>query len=374
MSQEFRLAPPPTNLLSPLVELRNYYVQLVQEYEIKLELARAQLSHVEALLCGWDEVAAPSPSSLPGALVEEPASHAPAMTDSLPSPSEFARLGSITAAPLLPVGVAHSSNGHVEGEEKKASGRGQKAEGIYPDANSPSHLATDREQGSQSPIGQSSVAPVQDSSQSPSDSLPAPLNPAPLPLLEHSIRPLSLTQFTDSLDSSTRSLLSFCAQSGELELANLSEGGYRLLLVCPNDAVWSRLKLKLPGLAHKLNHFVGSTASVFVSTLSNPIDNQTLELTTPTALLNNGLVVDKMLEYNGATYTQLKHPQHHWLVVVPSSLPRASLLDVIPNQEPPQPTASSPEKQQEAPNTNLNGSSIRPNSNHEAQLIEMLPP
>jgi hypothetical protein len=66
MSQEFRLAPPPTNLLSPLVELRDYYVQLVREYEIKLELARAQLSHVEALLCGWDEVAAPSPSSLPG--------------------------------------------------------------------------------------------------------------------------------------------------------------------------------------------------------------------------------------------------------------------------------------------------------------------
>lgn len=300
MTREFRLVPPPTSLQSPLVELRDYYAQLVREHEIKLALAQEQLLHVEALLHAWEEVAAQSPSSLPGALVEDSPSNPPAVTDSPPIESEFANLGSITAAPPVAVGVVTSSNGHVKGGA----------------------------------LASNHTSPG-----------------------EQSEPPVLLTQFIDLLDASTRSLLSFCAQSGELELASLPSGSYRLLLGCPNEAVFRRLKLKLPGLADKLNHFVGSTASVFVSTLSNPIEAKTLELCAPAAFLNNGLVVDKTLEYNGAAYTQLKHPQHNWLVVVPSSLPRASSLDVILHSEQPPQEVSSPRKQQEAPSTTSDDSS-----------------
>jgi hypothetical protein len=53
------LEPPPQALIEPLLELRDYYAALVEEYERLTTQARSQLTHVEAIL---------SSSSLPGLL------------------------------------------------------------------------------------------------------------------------------------------------------------------------------------------------------------------------------------------------------------------------------------------------------------------
>lgn len=47
------LEPPPPVLIEPLLELRDYYVTLVEEYERLCTNARSQLAHVEALLSTW---------------------------------------------------------------------------------------------------------------------------------------------------------------------------------------------------------------------------------------------------------------------------------------------------------------------------------
>ncbi|QLE56165.1 hypothetical protein [Nostoc sp. TCL26-01] len=44
---------PPQDFFSPLLELRDYYARLVEEYENLYTQARSQLHHVEALLSGW---------------------------------------------------------------------------------------------------------------------------------------------------------------------------------------------------------------------------------------------------------------------------------------------------------------------------------
>src|SRR4028118_652273 len=56
MTQQFQLEPPPNDLRTPLVQLKDYYVQQVIEYETKLALAKEKLAHVEALLEGWSKV------------------------------------------------------------------------------------------------------------------------------------------------------------------------------------------------------------------------------------------------------------------------------------------------------------------------------
>ncbi|GAA6623142.1 hypothetical protein [Scytonema sp. NUACC26] len=53
------LEPPPQALIEPLVELRDYYAALVEEYERLSTQARSQLTHVEAILSNY---------SLPGVL------------------------------------------------------------------------------------------------------------------------------------------------------------------------------------------------------------------------------------------------------------------------------------------------------------------
>ncbi|RCJ21585.1 hypothetical protein A6770_30225 [Nostoc minutum NIES-26] len=53
MNSQLQLEPPPQALISPLVELRDYYACLVEEYENLYAQARSQLNHVEALLSHW---------------------------------------------------------------------------------------------------------------------------------------------------------------------------------------------------------------------------------------------------------------------------------------------------------------------------------
>ncbi|MDZ8033001.1 hypothetical protein [Nostoc sp. DedSLP04] len=53
MTQNGQLEPPPENFFSPLLELRDYYARLTEEYERLFVQARSQLDHVEALLSNW---------------------------------------------------------------------------------------------------------------------------------------------------------------------------------------------------------------------------------------------------------------------------------------------------------------------------------
>ncbi|MCC5610434.1 hypothetical protein LC612_27710 [Nostoc sp. CHAB 5834] len=53
MTQNGQLEPPPGTFLSPLLELRDYYARLKEEYERLFVQAREQLDHVEALLSNW---------------------------------------------------------------------------------------------------------------------------------------------------------------------------------------------------------------------------------------------------------------------------------------------------------------------------------
>ncbi|MEH1928050.1 hypothetical protein [Nostoc sp.] len=53
MTQNGQLEPPAGSFLSPLLELRDYYVRLTEEYERLFVQARIQLDHVEALLSNW---------------------------------------------------------------------------------------------------------------------------------------------------------------------------------------------------------------------------------------------------------------------------------------------------------------------------------
>ncbi|MCC5659054.1 hypothetical protein LC608_19155 [Nostoc sp. XA010] len=53
MTQNGQLEPPPGTFLSPLLELRDYYARLTEEYERLFVQAREQLDHVEALLSNW---------------------------------------------------------------------------------------------------------------------------------------------------------------------------------------------------------------------------------------------------------------------------------------------------------------------------------
>ncbi len=47
---------PPQAFISPLLELRDYYARLVEEYESLYTQARSQLNHVDALLSNWSSL------------------------------------------------------------------------------------------------------------------------------------------------------------------------------------------------------------------------------------------------------------------------------------------------------------------------------
>jgi hypothetical protein len=53
MTVKGQLEPPPDTYLSPLLELRDYYARIVEEYERLYTQARSHLNHVEALLANW---------------------------------------------------------------------------------------------------------------------------------------------------------------------------------------------------------------------------------------------------------------------------------------------------------------------------------
>jgi hypothetical protein len=101
-----------------------------------------------------------------------------------------------------------------------------------------------------------------------------------------------LERFKNTLDTPTRTLLSFCVDSGKIELTDAAVGGKTLSLECPNDAVFRRLKLKLPSLASKWTRFVGEDAIVVVSTATHPHDTKELSWSKED-LARRELVVDK---------------------------------------------------------------------------------
>jgi hypothetical protein len=53
MTVKGQLESPPDTYLSPLLELRDYYARIVEEYERLYTQARSHLNHVEALLSNW---------------------------------------------------------------------------------------------------------------------------------------------------------------------------------------------------------------------------------------------------------------------------------------------------------------------------------
>jgi hypothetical protein len=320
------------------VELRDYYAQLVREHEQKLAIAREKLAIVEVLLAEWSEVNDP------------PFTKEPPRNNKLDSTSA-------SGAPLEVGGDWEVG----EGEENEEGG-GESTKGLRPDELSSSFplpssptppFAKDAIAGVEVVIADQVSTKVLDVAVEEStltegnghvlgvinDCVNGRVNdacytPSPQPSF-------LLTQFIDSLDTSTRSLISFCEESGAIELERSPSGGNRLFLVCPNTAVFRRFKLKLPGLAAKLNGFVGSRVAVFVSELSNPIDPHKCsfwESGSPQAL---GMIVDKEFERDGTFYTQLTHVAHNWLVVVSDSVLSKSAL--ISNEtQLPQPHNASP--------------------------------
>ncbi|HEY9637065.1 MAG TPA: PAS domain S-box protein [Coleofasciculaceae cyanobacterium] len=102
-------------------------------------------------------------------------------------------------------------------EQRKAEGRGQKAQGIYPDAEGTSNLSAEKEQGLQSPTGHSSVAPVQAGSQSPSERNPLSSASCPLPSLE---TPLDL----ERLNNISRGKVNFQQRLVETFVKNAQPG------------------------------------------------------------------------------------------------------------------------------------------------------
>jgi hypothetical protein len=71
MKQQLQIEPPPQTLISPLLELRDYYARLVEEYEILYSQARSQLTNVEALLSSWSSQSEANNSLLTVAVVNE---------------------------------------------------------------------------------------------------------------------------------------------------------------------------------------------------------------------------------------------------------------------------------------------------------------
>jgi hypothetical protein len=53
MKEQLQIEPPSQTLISPLLELRDYYAGLAQEYETLYHQARSQLTNVESLLSSW---------------------------------------------------------------------------------------------------------------------------------------------------------------------------------------------------------------------------------------------------------------------------------------------------------------------------------
>ncbi len=311
MTEPFQLSPPPDEFRTPLVQLKSHYVQQVTEYEKKLALAKDKLAHVEALLDGWSCV-----EELP-------------LTKELPHPN------SPTPTPTAFSAAIKRNLSSDEGDVADLDSSLTENNGNTSSAVNKSEVLTHQVNGTKSHTS-----------------------------IEEPISPKLLERFKNTLDTPTRTLLSFCVDSGRIELTDAAVGGKTLSLECPNDAVFRRLKLKLPSLASKWNRVVGEDAIVVVSTATHPLDIKVLSWTKED-LAQMKFVVDKVFEQMGVTYTQLTRLEHSWLVIVPNSLLSGSYGEEKPFVEPPQPPATS--------NTQINSSHNGSTSSDGVQDVEMLP-
>jgi hypothetical protein len=71
------IEPPPQTFISPLLELRDYYARLVEEYETLYNQARSQLNNVEGLLSSWSAQSQTNSNVLTVELVNEMLSSPP---------------------------------------------------------------------------------------------------------------------------------------------------------------------------------------------------------------------------------------------------------------------------------------------------------
>jgi hypothetical protein len=306
MNQQFQLQPPPNDLRTPLVKLKDHYVQQIEEYLQKLALAKDKLAHVEALLEGWSSV-----EELPH---QNPRS---------PIPTASSR--------AIPDSVESDSGDVVDKDISLINGNGNASGAVKENA----------------------VPPHQENGASSHTSIEEPFSPT---LLE---------RFIDTLDTSTRTLLSFCVDSRGIEITDTASGGKTLSLKCPNDAVFRRLKPKLPRLVFKWNQAVSSNSIVVISMAKNPFDHKGLSWSKED-LAQHSSLVDKVVEVNGVAYTQLTNNDRSWLAIVPQSV-----LTPLPDDEkqflmPPQPPTTT--------NTLVNGERNGSSSIDGVQHVEMLPP
>ncbi|MBD2014298.1 hypothetical protein H6F96_09965 [Microcoleus sp. FACHB-53] len=306
MSQHFQLQPPPDNLRTPLVKLKDHYVQQIEEYLQKLSLAKDKLAHVEALLEGWSSV-----EELPH---QNPRSQFPTASST-----------------AIPENV-ESEVGDVRDFESSLMGGKGNASGA---------------------VKENAVPPHQENGASSRTAIEEPFFPT---LLE---------RFIDTLDTSTRTLLSFCVDSRGIELTDTIGGGKTLSLECPNDAVFRRLKSKLPRLVFKWNQFVSSNSIVVISMAKNPFDHKGLSWSKED-LAQLSSKVDKVVEVNGVAYTQLTNNDRSWLAIVPQSVLTPKESDEKQFLMPPQPPTTT--------NTLVNGERNLISSIDGVQHVEMLPP
>ncbi|HEY9831286.1 MAG TPA: hypothetical protein V6D26_11955 [Stenomitos sp.] len=260
MTRQFQLQPPPDDLRTPLVQLKDHYVQQIEEYLTMLALAKDKLAHVEALLEGWSSV-----EELPhqNQLTPIPTASSTAIPDSL-----------------------ESDSGDVRDKDSSLMGGNGNASGA---------------------VKENAVLPHQENGASSHTSIEEPFSPT---LLE---------RFIDTLDTSTRTLLSFCVDSRGIEITDTASGGKTLSLECPNDAVFRRLKPKLPRLVFKWNQAVDSNSIVVISMAKNPFNHKGLSWSKED-LAQLSSKVDKVVEVNGVAYTQLTNNDRSWLVMVPQSV------------------------------------------------------
>lgn len=274
---QFQLQPPPDDLRTPLVKLKDHYVQQIEEYLTRLALAKDKLAHVEALLEGWSSV-----EELPhqNQLTPIPTASSTAISDSL-----------------------ESDSGDVRDKDSSLMGGNGNANGA---------------------VKKNGVTPHQENGAKSHTSIEEPFSPT---LLE---------RFIDTLDTSTRTLLSFCVDSRGIEITDTASGGKTLSLECPNDAVFRRLKPKLPRLVFKWNQAVDSNSIVVISMAKNPFNHKGLSWSKED-LAQLSSKVDKVVEVNGVAYTQLTNNDRSWLVIVPQSVLTPKESDEKQFLMPPQP-------------------------------------
>ncbi|AFY46493.1 hypothetical protein Nos7524_0582 [Nostoc sp. PCC 7524] len=112
MNPQLHLEPPPQDFLSPLLELRDYYAGLVEEYESLYTQARSQLDHVQALLSSWSSDSDPK-NQIPAVKVTPQLSPSP-QDDSVLSTSDSASFSQIDASELRQSDIESADSLEIE--------------------------------------------------------------------------------------------------------------------------------------------------------------------------------------------------------------------------------------------------------------------